>query len=167
MVRRRRTTYAAGMPRLALAVVMLLTLAAPAAASRKTEIVPGERIGPVAVGATKAELADAAGTPEREGPVWAYTIRTKKGPGVVKVLFARGRAKNVFTVDPLFAYRGVRVGTERDRAVEILTAAGYVRGMCGPAKAMFTPEQTTSFALYKGEVENIFVMAEGGACEPR
>ena len=129
---------------------------------------PGERIGPVAVGATKAELADAAGTPEREGPVWAYTIRTQKGPGVVKVLFARGRAKNVFTVDPLFAYRGVRVGTERDRAVEILTAAGYVRGMCGPAKAMYTPAHDHVLRALQGRGrEHLRDGRAGGACEPR
>jgi hypothetical protein len=99
--------------------------------------------------------------------VWAYTVHAGKGDGVVKVLFEGGRAKNVFTVDPLFAYRSVRVGMDRARAVEILTAAGYVRGMCGPAKAMYTPAMTTSFALYKGEVENIFVMAEAAECEPR
>jgi hypothetical protein len=47
----------------------------------------------------------------------------------------------------------------------MLRDAGFVRGRCGPARAMFLPDQLTMFGLYRGEVEHIFVVRDSGACE--
>ena len=83
------------------------------------------------------------------------------------MLFDDGKAQNVFTVDPDFVYRGVHVGTDRDRAVDVLRDAGFRLGRCGPARAMYdTGGFDTSFGLYKGEVEHIFVVRDPGSCEP-
>lgn len=152
--------------RLVLPVLCLLVFAAPAAAAPKQfRVHPGEGIGPVGVGDTKADLAARVGAPRREGQVWAYTVRAAGRSGVVKVLFDGNRAMNVFTVDPAFVYRGIRVGTASDTATSTLRGAGFQLGRCGPARALFLPNQLTMFGLYKGEVEHVFVVRDGGACE--
>jgi hypothetical protein len=151
-----------------LPVTLLLTLAicaAPAgAASKRFRVHPGVGIGPVSVGDTRADLNARLGSPDKEGPVWAYTVREPGRTGVVKVLFGGGKAKNVFTVDPAFVYRGVRVGTDSEQAIEALRAAGFRLGRCGPGRALFLPDQLTMFGLYRGEVENVFVVRDSGAC---
>jgi hypothetical protein len=55
---------------------------------------------------------------------------------------------------------------DSDLAVSVLTGAGFVRGRCGPGRAMFLPVERTMFGLYRGEVENIFVVRDPGACKP-
>ncbi len=146
---------------------VLLTLAicaAPAGAvSKKFRVQPGEGIGPVSVGDTRADLDDRLGQPDKEGPVWAYTVREPGRSGVVKVLFSGNKAKNVFTVDSAFSYRGVHVGTGSEQAISTLKGAGFVLGRCGPARALYLPGERTSFGLYRGEVEHIFVVRQS-AC---
>ncbi len=158
-----------GSARRALVPVVLLTLAicvAPAAAaSKKFRVHPGVGIGPVSVGDTRSDLDDRLGSPRKEGPVWQYTVREPGRSGIVKVLFDGKRAQNVFTVDPAFVYRGVRVGTDRDTAVSTLRDAGFRLGRCGPARAMYLPDELTMFGLYRGEVEHIFVVRDSGSCE--
>ncbi len=157
-----------GARRALLPLTLLLTLAicaAPAgAASKKFRVHPGVGIGPVSVGDTRADLDARLGSPGREGPVWAYTVSEPGRTGVVKVLFGGGKAKNVFTVDPAFVYRGVRVGTDSERAIETLRGAGFRLGRCGPGRALFLPDERTMFGLYRGEVESVFVVRDSGAC---
>ena len=147
------------------ALMLALSVTSPAlAAPPKFGVVPGVGIGPVSVGDTRAELAASLGKPEQEGSVWAYTVRAKGREGVVKVLFDGQRAENVFTVDPAFVYRGVRVGDDSDEAISTLRGNGFLSGRCGPARALYTPDERTMFGLYRGEVEHIFVVRDSGAC---
>jgi hypothetical protein len=152
-------------PAAVLTLALSICVAPAAAVPKKFRVHPGTGIGPVSVGDTRNELDDRLGKPKKEGPVWRYTVRGEHRSGVVKVLFAGRRAKNVFTVDPAFVYRGVHVGMDSDQAVARLRGAGFVRGRCGPARAMFLPDQLTMFGLYRGEVEHIFVVRDSGACE--
>ena len=108
----------------------------------------------MSVGDTRADLKERLGKPEREGAVWRYKVRVSDSLGVVKVLFDGKRAMNVFTDDPHFRYRGVRVGTGRDEAVRVLRGAGFRLGRCGPGRALHTPNKRTPFGLYGGEVAN-------------
>jgi hypothetical protein len=78
-----------------------------------------------------------------------------------------GKAQNVSAVDPDFVYRGVHVGTDNDQAVPVLRDAGFRLGRCGPGRAMYATDGfDTLFGLYRGEVENIFVVRDPGACRP-
>ena len=150
------------------ALLLCAAVVGPAAAAPKNfRVHPGVGIGPVSVGDTRAELNARLGAGEKEGPVSAYRVRADGRVGTVKVLFSGGKAKNVFTVDPDFSYRGAHVGMARDQAVDILRGAGFRVGRCGPARAMYdTTGFDTSFGFYQGEVEHIFVVRDPGTCEP-
>ena len=147
------------------ALVTLGVLASPAlAVPPKFRVYPGVGIGPMSVGDTRADLKERLGKPRREGPVWQYRVLVSDSVGIVGVLFDGRRAMNVFTNEPHFRYRGVHVGTGRDEAVRVLRGAGFRLGRCGPGRAMHTPNDRTQFALYGGEVENIFVVPDSGRC---
>lgn len=150
---------------LAVVALALATSSAALAAPAKFVVVPGAGIGPVSVGDTLSDLENRVGKPEREGGVSAFTVRSGGRSGVVRVLFDGPRAQNVFTVDPAFVYRGVRVGDDAAEAIETLRGNGFLSGRCGPARALFSRDERTMFGLYRGEVEHIFVVRDAGACE--
>ena len=159
------------MRRLLVSITVLLALgvlAAPAAGAvhKKFRVYPGVGIGPVKVGDTRADLKDRLGSPEREGAVWRYRVHVADTVGIVKVLFSGKRAMNVFTDDPAFRYRGIHVRSARDDAVQVLRGAGFRLGRCGPGRSLYKPDKRTTFDLYRGEVETIWVLRDPADCAP-
>ena len=151
----------------AAALVISGVIASPAFAIHpKFRVYPGVGIGPVSVGDTRADLNERLGKPEREGAVWRYKVRVSDSLGIVKVLFDGKRAMNVFTDDSHFRYRGVHVDTARDEAVRVLRGAGFRLGRCGPGRSLYKPDKRTTFDLYRGEVETIFVVRDPADCVP-
>ena len=149
----------------AVGAALALAASAPAALPRAGLLVPGERLGGISIGMTKAQVRSIWGTRfgrcrDCSRDTWYFTYRPFEPQGA-GVAFRRGRVERVFTLWQPAGWRargGLELGDPESEATRLFGT--LVRRHCIRYSALLLPgrRMQTALYVYDGEIWGFGIM---------
>ena len=138
---------------LAVSAALVLTSTASAAPPKAGVLVPGKRLGGLALGATRAQVRAAWGTRfgrcrDCREPTWYFNFRPFEPQGA-GVAFRHGRVSALFTLwspEGWRTDRGLQIGEPEARIAGLY--GPLLRTSCGTYSALTLPHGRTTTAIY-------------------